>query len=662
MKNNYLVLLLSVSVLTFWGCKNPIIQPLSSDKSITAFSFPNPAAVGVIDESAGAIAVTLPFNTDVTALVPAITQTGISISPATGTAQDFTVPVTYKTTAEDGSTRAYQVTVSVSSSSEKAITAFSFASPAAIGAIDESAGTIAVTVPFGTNLTDLVPSISFSGTTISPESDTAQDFTGMVTFTVTAADGGTKAYAVTVTIAPNPARAISIGPLSGGEISSDLASALPGATVTLTVTPAAGKDLKEGSLGYTPASASTVAISEGSFQFAMPDSDVTISAQFIDAATRYHLAIHPSWVLNDRSMVLIKVVFIKNSIYAQLGSGDLEYLLMTNPGSGYVYADRELAMDNPDSFYVTPEALTETAVNPIDRMMGDSMTGVTVLKNADGNYIVEVAFADMALPLWPVRYGDETPALSEIMSGYTPFIAGEIVTDSTIGVTYGSEMHFEQTKVVRMMRSDQPLNAPIPAPTSKVEFVSNGGSAVASITAKCGYIFTEPAEPVMGGFSFIGWFTDPMLTAVWDFRSDVMPSADFTLYAKWTSGYLLSLGKGVAVSSTSWWCVASDAVDGNLASSWVCDLWAGTIPWIYVDLGSEKTVSGIRVIFGSWHDQYRLQYSNDAATWTDIGSPYPVVTMNSVVPGTPVTARYVRVIGIESNAFLDMVELSVYGD
>ncbi|MDR0689271.1 MAG: leucine-rich repeat domain-containing protein, partial [Spirochaetaceae bacterium] len=44
-------------------------------------------------------------------LVPTITRTGLSVSPASGAAQDFTGPVTYTVTAQNGSTAAYTVTV-----------------------------------------------------------------------------------------------------------------------------------------------------------------------------------------------------------------------------------------------------------------------------------------------------------------------------------------------------------------------------------------------------------------------------------------------------------------------------------------------------------------------------------------------------------------------
>jgi len=90
-------------------------------------------------------------------------------------------------------------------SSEKAITAFSFASPAATGVVNESLHTIALTVPYGTNVTALVPTIAITGASVSPASGAAHDFSSPVTYTVTAADATTQTYAVTVTVAAPPA-------------------------------------------------------------------------------------------------------------------------------------------------------------------------------------------------------------------------------------------------------------------------------------------------------------------------------------------------------------------------------------------------------------------------------------------------------------------------
>lgn len=91
---------------------NPGGEP---DMAIISFDFADldPPVTGAIDEDAKTIDLTVPYETDVTFLVPAVTHTRASISPESDVAQDFTDPVIYKVTAEDGSSQEYTVTVTL---------------------------------------------------------------------------------------------------------------------------------------------------------------------------------------------------------------------------------------------------------------------------------------------------------------------------------------------------------------------------------------------------------------------------------------------------------------------------------------------------------------------------------------------------------------------
>jgi hypothetical protein len=91
-----------------------------SDKNITAFVIAGQIGSSVIDQNAATIAVTMPSGTVVTNLTPTITITGVSVTPASGTAADFTNPVTYTVTAADNSTKAYIATVTISATSNNA--------------------------------------------------------------------------------------------------------------------------------------------------------------------------------------------------------------------------------------------------------------------------------------------------------------------------------------------------------------------------------------------------------------------------------------------------------------------------------------------------------------------------------------------------------------
>jgi len=66
-----------------------------------------------------------------------------------------------------------------------------------------------------------------------------------------------------------------------------------------------------------------------------------------------------------------------------------------------------------------------------------------------------------------------------------------------------------------------------------ISFESNGGSLVTSITGDYGSIVTEPAQPTLDYYAFLGWYRDPSLTAPYTFST--MPAEDITLYAYWTA-------------------------------------------------------------------------------------------------------------------------------
>jgi hypothetical protein len=116
-KPNTLYLFVSslVYIFAFLGCKpNEPIVFRSSDNTMISFKLSglSPEVVGLIDLNTRKITVTVPHGTVLTALIPSLEIPAKATSlPATGVAQDFTNPVIYSVTAEDGSTQNYTVTV-----------------------------------------------------------------------------------------------------------------------------------------------------------------------------------------------------------------------------------------------------------------------------------------------------------------------------------------------------------------------------------------------------------------------------------------------------------------------------------------------------------------------------------------------------------------------
>jgi hypothetical protein len=211
-----------------------IVSPTTlADKDITRFSI-----LGVDGTITGTnIALTLPVGTTVNFLTPTIVTTGRSVTPLSGVAIDFTGPVTYTVTARDGTTKTYTVNVTAALPGSKEITQFTL-----LGVDATITGTsIALTLPSGTDLTSLTPTIAITGASVAPASGVAQSFVGPASYTVTAANGSTASYLVTVTVLASPPGMTSPVQFSaaGGSYANPvdllLSTATAGATICYTI-------------------------------------------------------------------------------------------------------------------------------------------------------------------------------------------------------------------------------------------------------------------------------------------------------------------------------------------------------------------------------------------------------------------------------------------
>ncbi|MEI7899502.1 MAG: DUF2341 domain-containing protein [bacterium] len=174
---------------------NSAPTPNSPAKDILTFDF---GALGPASIAGTNISLSVLWGTAVTNLSPTYTLAPLaSALPLSGGTNNFAAPVTYTVTAQDGSTKAYRVTVAVlPKSSAKDILSCSFG---ALGTAVISGTNISIAVPVSQPLTNLAPTFTYSPfATLSPASGSTNNFTAPVTYTVTAQDGSTKAYKVTV--------------------------------------------------------------------------------------------------------------------------------------------------------------------------------------------------------------------------------------------------------------------------------------------------------------------------------------------------------------------------------------------------------------------------------------------------------------------------------
>lgn len=181
--------------------------PASAETDITAFSIPELTSAAIIDNTLHTIVGTVLYGTDVSALIPTIeVSAGATLLPASDVAQDFSSSLTYTVLAQDGSTtQDWVVSIQILPNTASDITSFHIPELVSAATIDNVLHTVVGTVPYGTNVTALVPTIEVSpGATINPVSGAAADFSAPLTYRVTAEDGTTfMDWELSIVIAPN---------------------------------------------------------------------------------------------------------------------------------------------------------------------------------------------------------------------------------------------------------------------------------------------------------------------------------------------------------------------------------------------------------------------------------------------------------------------------
>jgi len=185
-------------------------QSGSSANLLISFDFNTPMAIGTVNELNHSVVITVPPDTDVTKLSPTVEISQYAtVSPASGVVQDFTNPVGYTVTAQNGATQKYTVTVNVASiltSAEKQITSFKLLGfkPEVDGYIDNDNYAIVAVVPDGTDITKIIPTITVSnGAKVFPASGVAQNFSSSVIYSVTNVYGNVQKYTITVVTESN---------------------------------------------------------------------------------------------------------------------------------------------------------------------------------------------------------------------------------------------------------------------------------------------------------------------------------------------------------------------------------------------------------------------------------------------------------------------------
>jgi len=126
-------------------------------------------------------------------IVPITDENGLPITTSGSSTDPLTPGARVGTTTPEGDL--------APSSGPKLINSFHLLDPDVVGAIDQTAYTVTINVPSGTNVKKLKPIIvTSSGDTVKPETLVEQDFTSPVIYSVTGQDGTFQDYKVTVIV------------------------------------------------------------------------------------------------------------------------------------------------------------------------------------------------------------------------------------------------------------------------------------------------------------------------------------------------------------------------------------------------------------------------------------------------------------------------------
>ena len=178
----------------------------NTETVILTYSFPEQTDPAIINPVSNTVDIEVEYGTILTDLIATFTLSDGATATVGGedqqsgiTENDFTSPVIYVVTAEDGITvQDWEVIVSLAPSTETDILTYSFPEQTNSAIIDPVSHTIIIEVEYGTILTELVATFVLSdgatatvGGVNQQSGTTANDFTNPVTYVVTAEDGVT---------------------------------------------------------------------------------------------------------------------------------------------------------------------------------------------------------------------------------------------------------------------------------------------------------------------------------------------------------------------------------------------------------------------------------------------------------------------------------------
>jgi uncharacterized repeat protein (TIGR02543 family) len=229
-----------------------------------------------------------------------------------------------------------------------------------------------------------------------------------------------------------------------------------------------------------------------------------------------------------------------NGIKDLLGTSaaDAKFVVLTGVGEGFTYSvETFVQTDGFESEALTADKwATATASS---RRIGMGAAKAASMDIMDESATVEVSMTDLATGKAFTRDGVFLVAVKEkdasIHVVQTRYMASVMFAEG--GTTLGWEVMKAAPEAVESEEEAEEAETPEAAHFT-VSFETGKGSRVAPVSVAEGKAMDMPAEPVLAGFRFDGWFTDKATERAFDFSVPV--TADMTLHAKWVKMVVLS--------------------------------------------------------------------------------------------------------------------------
>ncbi|RKP57242.1 carbohydrate-binding protein [Cohnella endophytica] len=239
-------------------------------------------------------------------------------------------------------------------------------------------------------------------------------------------------------------------------------------------------------------------------------------------------------------------------------------------------------------------------------------------------------------------------------------------TDANGNVAQGNPLTFtvhpsSAVTVVLTDRAESPAFSPSAGTYASAQSVTLT-SATSGATIK---YTTDGSTPTAASATYSGVINVAATTTIKAIatKSGLADSAvSSATYTITTANVNLALNKSATASSSLTGNTANAATDGNAGTRWESEF--SDPQWIYVDLGSNNTVAGVKL---NWETasakSYKIQVSTNATAWTDVYTQTYGAGGVENISITPVTARYVRMYGTTRNTGYgySLWEFEVYG-